>query len=85
MSPTKRQYETSEQSNVTDASWRMDIQTACDIIIGDGLDLEQAYTDNDPDFFIKNGVKKLGVARRFIRDIPKFAKRQKQSHDAELE
>ena len=74
-----------QQSNVTDASWKMDIQTACDVAIDDGLDLEQIYTDNDPDFFIRNGVKKRGVARRFVHDIPKFAKRQKQSHDAELE
>ena len=74
-----------QQSNVTDASWKMDIQTACDVAIDDGLDLEQIYTDNDPDFFIRNGVKKRGVARRFVHDILKFAKRQKQSHDAELE
>jgi hypothetical protein len=53
----------------------MDIQTACDVAIDDGLDLEQIYTDNDPDFFIKNGVKKRGVTRRFVHDIPKFAKR----------
>ena len=80
-----RLYSEWQQSNVTDASWKMDIQTACDVAIDDGLDLEQIYTDNDPDFFIRNGVKKRGVARRFVRDIPKFAKRQKQSHDAELE
>jgi hypothetical protein len=80
-----RLYSEWQQSNVTDASWKVDIQTACDVAIDNSLDLEQIYTDNDPDFFIKNGVKKRGIARRFIRDIPKFTKRQKQSHDAELE
>ena len=80
-----RLYSEWQQLNVTDASWKIDIQTACDVAIDDGLDLEQIYTDNDPDFFIKNGVKKRGVARRFVRDIPKFAKRQKQSYNTELE
>ncbi|KAH8901578.1 hypothetical protein GQ53DRAFT_800935 [Thozetella sp. PMI_491] len=37
------------------------------------LDLEQVYEDQDSEFFIQNGVK-IGVARRFVRDIGKWAK-----------
>ena len=34
-----------------------------------GLDLEQVYKDQDPDFFVGKGIK-IGVVRRFIEDIP---------------
>jgi hypothetical protein len=70
-----RLYSEWQQSNVTDVSWKIDIQKACDVAIDDGLDLEQIYMDSNPDSFIKKGVMKRGVARRFVRDIPKFAKR----------
>ncbi|KAK1449574.1 hypothetical protein CCUS01_11457 [Colletotrichum cuscutae] len=36
-----------------------------------GLDLEQVHQDQEPDFFIEQGVK-VGVARRFVRDIRKW-------------
>jgi hypothetical protein len=39
------------------------------------LDLEQLYNDQDPDFFISRGIK-LGVARRFIRDIEYWVQQQ---------
>jgi hypothetical protein len=61
-----RLYSEWQQSNVTDADWKIDVQKACDVTIEDGLDLEQIYTDDDPDFFIKKGVKKRGVARRLF-------------------
>jgi hypothetical protein len=67
-----RLYSEWQQSNVTDADWKIDVQKACDVTIEDGLDLEQIYTDDDPDFFIKKGVKKQEVTRRFVRDIPKI-------------
>ena len=37
------------------------------------LDLEQVYEDQDPEFFIQSGIK-IGVARRFVRDIGKWGK-----------
>lgn len=52
-------YETSKED---------DIEKTRDVALGNGLDLKQIYEDQDPDFFIKQGVK-VGVARRFVRDI----------------
>ena len=46
----------------------MGFQKACDVALDDELDLEQVYEDQDPDFFIRSGVKR-GVARRFVRYI----------------
>ena len=40
-----------------------------------GLDLQQLHDDQDPDFFISRGIK-IGVARRFIRDIEYWAQQQ---------
>lgn len=62
----------------------MEVQKACDVALDKGLDLEQVCTDQDPEFFTQKGVKR-GVARRFIYGITDWAKRQKRSHDAELE
>jgi hypothetical protein len=39
-----------------------DIGKACDVALTNGLDLKQIDKDQDPEFFIKNGVK-VGVAR----------------------
>jgi hypothetical protein len=36
----------------------------------------QVNEDQDPEFFIKNGVKR-GIARRFVRDIKYWVKRCK--------
>lgn len=62
-------YSEWQQSNIINTDWKLDIQKAYDVTIEDALDLEQIYTDNDPDFFIKNSLKKRGVARRFIRAV----------------
>ena len=40
-----------------------------------GLDLQQIHDDQDPDFFILRGIK-IGVARRFIRDIEYWVQQQ---------
>lgn len=41
--------------------------------LANGLDLAQIHEDQSPDFFIANGVK-VGVARRFVRDIQNWVK-----------
>jgi hypothetical protein len=38
------------------------------VALTNGLDLKQIDKDQDPEFFIKHGVK-VGVARRFVDDI----------------
>jgi hypothetical protein len=40
-----------------------------------GLDLQQLYDNQDPDFFTSRSIK-LGVARRFIRDIEYWVQQQ---------
>jgi hypothetical protein len=72
------------QSNFTDEGWKTDVQKACNAALIDGFDLEQIYTDQNPEFFILNGVRK-GVARRFIHNIAEWAKRQTQNHSVGLE
>lgn len=77
-------YSEWQQSKVAREDLKADVVKACEAALDDGLDLEHVYADQDPDFFILKGVKR-GVARRFIHDIPEWAKRQKRSHSAELE
>ena len=36
----------------------MGFQKACDVALDDELDLEQVYEDQDPDVFIRSGVKR---------------------------
>jgi hypothetical protein len=78
-----RLYSEWQQSRVVDETRKAEIQKACELALEDGLDLEQVYEDQDPSFFIKNGVKR-GVARRFVADIERWAKRYKLSHNVEL-
>jgi hypothetical protein len=55
-----RRYSVWQQSNV-DKDWKKDIQTACDVALSDRLDLEMVYAAQEPNFFIRKGVKR-GVA-----------------------
>jgi hypothetical protein len=75
-------YSEWQQSNWTKEDLKEHVQKACDLALEDGLCLEQLYTDQDTEFFIRKGVKR-GVARRFIHDIGEWAKRQKLSHSLE--
>jgi hypothetical protein len=79
-----RRYSVWQQSNVDDQGLKEEYQKACNIILGDGLDLEQVSEAREADLLIRNGVKR-GIAWRFVHDIPVWAKRLKQSHNAELD
>ncbi|KAF1951657.1 hypothetical protein CC80DRAFT_597128 [Byssothecium circinans] len=74
-------YSEWQQSNVVDEALKDEFRKACVATLEDGLDLEQVYEDQDPSFFVQNGVKR-GVARRFVSDIDGWAKRYKLSYDA---
>ena len=54
-------------SNVTDDTLKAAFRQVCNMI-ENGLDLEQVYKDQDPEFFIGKGIK-MGIARRFVEDI----------------
>jgi hypothetical protein len=79
-------YSDWQQSNVVDEAQKNEYQKACDLVLGEMLDLEQVYADQNPDFFTRGKVKS-GVARRFVSDIPKWAKHYKttcRSEDIEI-
>lgn len=44
-------------SNVDNDHLKTAFRQVCDGILEDGLDLEQVYKDQDPDFFIEKGIK----------------------------
>ncbi|CAI7595764.1 unnamed protein product [Penicillium palitans] len=50
----------------------------CDAMLEDGLDLEQVYKDQDPEFFISKGIKR-GIARRFVEDIKGWVENVKKA------
>jgi hypothetical protein len=70
-----------QQSNVVDEALKDEFRKACVATLEDGLDLEQVYEDQDPGFFVQSGVKR-GVARRFVSDIDRWAKRYNLSYEA---
>ncbi|KAJ5993437.1 hypothetical protein N7451_009161 [Penicillium sp. IBT 35674x] len=50
----------------------------CDVMLENGLDLEQVYKDQDPNFFIERGIK-IGIARRFVENIAEWVKKVKKA------
>ena len=76
-------YSEWQQSKVDDDVLKEEFRRVCEVALQDGLDLEQVHEDQDPAFFIKNGIKR-GVARRFISDIESWAKRYKLSCDDDI-
>jgi hypothetical protein len=71
-------YSEWQQSRVRREDQKDEIRKLCDIALDQGLDLQQLYDDQDPDFFIKQDVK-VGIARRFIRDIGYWVEQQLES------
>jgi hypothetical protein len=68
-------YSDWQQSRVRREDQKDEIRKLCDIALDHGLDLQQLYDDQDPDFFTKQGIK-VGIARRFIRDIGYWIEQQ---------
>lgn len=59
------EYSDWQQSQVNDDRLKEEFRKARDTALEDGLDLVQIHKDQDPGFFIKNGIKR-GIARRFV-------------------
>ena len=57
-----------QQAQVRDEDLKIAFQTAADLVVRDGLDLEQLNEDQNPDFLVQQGVKR-GIAQRFVSDI----------------
>ncbi|OJD24334.1 hypothetical protein ACJ73_04302 [Blastomyces percursus] len=60
------------ESKVIDETYKADIRKACEVTLAHHLDLELVFEDQDPNFFMEQGVKR-GTARRFVRDIREWA------------
>ena len=45
----------------------------CNVVLANGLNLEQVYNNQDLEFFIKNDIK-IGIARRFVSNITEWVK-----------
>lgn len=67
-----KEYSAWQETNVMDEGLKAQFQLACDVTLTNGLDLEQIHEDQNPDFFIGKGVA-VGIARRFVGDIIKWA------------
>lgn len=67
------EYSKWQQSRVRRASLKDEISKARDLALANGLDLQQIHSDQDPGFFIKQGIS-VGVARRFVSEILQWAK-----------
>lgn len=57
---------------------RPQVRQVCEMMLEDGLDLEQVYNDQVLEFFIGKSVK-MGIARRFVEDIRRWAENVKKS------
>ena len=73
-----KQYSAWQCSQVQHEELKKEYRKACSVAMADGLDLEQLHEDQDADFLIEKGVKR-GIARRFIRDIGRWAAHQKDT------
>jgi hypothetical protein len=69
------EYSDWQQSRVRREDQKVNIQNMCDMALEHRLDLQQLHNDQDLDFFISRGIK-IGVARRFIRDIKYWVQQQ---------
>ncbi|KAJ5009694.1 hypothetical protein K4K57_008395 [Colletotrichum sp. SAR 10_99] len=67
-----REYCEWQCSQVQCETLKQEFRKAFEVALGDGFDLEQIHEDQSPDFFVERGIK-IGVARRFVRDIGKWA------------
>ncbi|KAJ5202940.1 hypothetical protein N7449_005019 [Penicillium cf. viridicatum] len=73
-----KKYGEWQVSNVENDSLRTAFREVCDVMLENGLDLEQVYRDQDPNFFIAKGIK-IGIARRFVEDIGKWVQNVKNA------
>ncbi|CAI7620669.1 unnamed protein product [Penicillium pancosmium] len=66
-----KEYSAWQETNVIDENLRAQFQLACDVTLANGLDLEQILEDQNPEFFVQEGIA-VGIARRFVGDIIKW-------------
>jgi hypothetical protein len=77
-----KEYCAWQRSQVKEPALKAAYNTACSVILEEGMDLELIREDPDPDFLVKRGVKR-GIARQVVRDIDYWARNIKQSQTEE--
>lgn len=75
-----KEYSEWQQSNVVDEKLKAELGKACEVVLEDGLGLEQVYEDQNPGFFIQSSIKS-GITRRFISDIKRWVEWYKSAYD----
>ncbi|KAJ5365325.1 hypothetical protein N7517_008211 [Penicillium concentricum] len=68
-----REYSAWHEANVADDHLKAQFRQACDIALANGFDLQLIYEDQDPSFFIDQGIM-VGIARQFVRDVVKWVR-----------
>jgi hypothetical protein len=68
-----REYSAWHEANVADDHLKAQFRQACDIALANGLDLQLIHEDQDPSFFINQGIM-VGIARQFVRDVVKWVR-----------
>jgi hypothetical protein len=62
-----KEYYAWQESQVKDLEQKREYQTACDVILGEGMDLELIRRNRNPKFLIDKGVKR-GPAEWVVSD-----------------
>ncbi|OQE46959.1 hypothetical protein PENCOP_c001G06711 [Penicillium coprophilum] len=73
-----KEYSEWQVFNVTNDTLKAAFRQVCDMMLENGLHLEQVYQDQDPEFFIDKGIK-MGIARRFVQDIQRWVESVKKA------
>ncbi|KAL0933549.1 uncharacterized protein CTRU02_212512 [Colletotrichum truncatum] len=69
-----RKYCVWQCSQVESETLKKEFWKACKAALDCGLDLEQVHEDQNPNFFVEQGVK-VGIAGQFVRDIGKWVEK----------
>jgi hypothetical protein len=77
-----KEYCAWQQSQVKEPALKAEYNTACGVILEEGMDLELIREDPNPDFLVKRGVKR-GIAKQVVRDIDYWARNIKQPRTEE--
>jgi hypothetical protein len=73
-------YSDWQQSKIGDKTLKAEFRKAREVILAEGLNLEQVHKDQDCDFLIKKDVKR-DLTRRFIRDIKDWVEHYRADYD----
>lgn len=71
-----REYSEWQKSRVSDASYKVDVDKARDVVLDQCRDLRQIHDDQDSTFLEEAGVC-IGTAKRYVSGIPVWVKRRR--------